>query len=288
MKKTAKLIEKFQTLADGGSVPSSSLRGDWINEMLADNILQRISHGRKTSYVAANCQSFLQYIASKFEIRNLTETYRLLHDEELSRSSMVEVTGDSKFVHQRTMKGFLVNSYEDIPASLNDSPFTVHPVDGSFCFIYDYESFTIPDDVTVVGIENSENFRMIARQKHLFDDYFGADHRLLFVSRYPQSKDLIRWLEGIPNRYVHFGDLDLAGIHIFLSEFNKRLGDRSSFLIPRDYKERIAKGSTDRYTVQYPKYGNMHIADDSLRRLFDFINKEHKGYDQEGYIDSTI
>jgi len=35
----------------------------------------------------------------------------------------------------------------------------------------------------------------------------------LFVSRYPQtqSKDLLNWLQSIPNPYLHFGDFDLTG-----------------------------------------------------------------------------
>ena len=64
--------------------------------------------------------------------------------------------------------------------------------------------------------------------------------RVLFVSRYPQSTDLRRWLCTISNHYLHFGDFDLAGIHIFLFDFQQYLGkERSSFLIPCDIESRL-------------------------------------------------
>ena len=62
---------------------------------------------------------------------------------------------------------------------------------------------------------------------------------VLFVSRYPQSADLREWLIKIPNRYIHFGDFDLAGICIYQSEFYKFLGDRAGFLIPEDIRREV-------------------------------------------------
>lgn len=81
-----------------------------------------------------------------------------------------------------------------------------------------------------------------------------------------------------------FGDLDLAGIRIFITEFYRYLGERSSFLIPPDYEERIKNGSRERYDVQLTKTKNMIIKDPRLRALAACIHKYHRGYDQEGYI----
>lgn len=68
--------------------------------------------------------------------------------------------------------------------------------------------------------------------------------KVLFVSRYPQSKDLCAWLKMIPNRYIHFGDFDLAGVSIFLSEFYSELGERAEFYIPADVEQRLQMGIT--------------------------------------------
>ena len=150
-------------------------------------------------------------------------------------------------------------------------------------FIADWQSFTIPKDVIVVGIENMENFRMIRWQRALFGRTIGTGH-LLFVSRYPQSTDLRSWLQSIPNRYVHFGDFDLAGIHIFLTEFHANLGERSSFFIPADIEQRLTNGSMERYNAQYHKFRNLTTSLPNLQHLIDTINKHHRCYDQEGYI----
>lgn len=86
-----------------------------------------------------------------------------------------------------------------------------------------FTDFRIPHGVIVVGVENMENFRLPERQRDLLaqigrrEDDNRPSARLLLVSRYPQSKDLATWLQEIPNPYVHFGDFDLAGIHIYLS-----------------------------------------------------------------------
>ena len=111
-------------------------------------------------------------------------------------------------------------------------------------FITEWQQFSIPEDVVVVNIENMENFRLIRQQRALFSSVL-PEKRLLFVSRYPQSSDLRSWLQTIPNNYVHFGDFDLAGVNIYLSEFHKYLGDRSSFLIPDDIEERLPHGSSE-------------------------------------------
>ena len=208
----------------------------------------------------------------------------MLEKNEASRSEQVQLTGDSKFVRSRAMKGFLVNSYEPIKAMLNNSPLEIRPPEGSYTFIYDYENFSIPEDVLVMGIENSENFRRIRRQQWLFDRMYPG-RSILFVSRYPQneSHDLVKWLAGIQNEYVHFGDLDLAGIRIFLTEFHRYLGRRSSFLIPPDYDARINNGSRERYDAQLPYAKQLTTDDPNLKQLIDCIHKYHRGYDQEGF-----
>lgn len=137
-----------------------------------------------------------------------------------------------------------------------------------------------------------ENFIRIREQREFFDcclrenlDRDGAG-RILFVSRYPQSTDLRSWLQTIPNRYVHFGDFDLAGINIFLTEFYNHLGPRASFLIPDDIDKRLAHGSTTRYNSQNKKFQDLKVEDSRLQSLISLIHKYRRCYDQEGYIGS--
>ena len=202
-----------------------------------------------------------------------------------TRSEQAVETGNSKLVKVRSCPGFPVNSYAPITCLLRGEEFVVNPPEGSFVFIDDWQQFAIPKDVVVVGIENMENFRMIRRQRKLFASVLG-DNPLLFVSRYPQSTDLRKWLMSIPNRYVHFGDFDLAGINIFLTEFHSYLGsERSSFLIPKDIEHRLKSGSNRRYDEQFRRFNNIISDIQELQELIRLINLYRKGYDQEGYIE---
>lgn len=206
---------------------------------------------------------------------------------ESTRAEQVAETGNSKLVTARSCPGFPVNSYEPITCSLNDKKLVVNPQEVTFLFISDWRSFVIPEDVTVVNIENMENFRLIRRQQSLFASAL-AGKRLLFVSRYQQSSDLRTWLQTIPNLYVHFGDFDLAGINIFLTEFQKYLGTRASFLIPQDIEQRIKHGSAERYNDQYPKFCHLTSNLPPLQQLIDMLHEYHRCYDQEGYIENSL
>ena len=268
----------IQALISGEQVAGSKLSSNLLDELMAEGLLLVSTHGSRKSYRARDVEALKRYLIDK------DESYRILevHSPD-SRASMATETGNSKLMTVRSCPGFPVNSYEPVICSLCRDKFVVNPPEGSFVFIDNWKQFSIPEDVIVVGVENMENFRMIRRQRQLFESVLG-DKPLLFVSRYPQSTDLRKWLLTISNKYVHFGDFDLAGIHIFLTEFYKYLGDRSIFLIPSDIEQRLEYGSCIRYNTQYAKFHALQSADNNLQSLIELINKKHRCYDQEGYI----
>ena len=284
MKITASLIDKLIRLRNGESIPASQLRGEWVSELERDGVIVSTSHGSRRVLFAPHPEAFLQALSAFDErLSDLDLMRDTLQIGETSRSVQASATGNSKLVAVRSCPGFPINTYEPIACFLNGREMIVNPQEGSFMFISDWQSFTIPQDVVVVGIENMENFRKIHQQRALFDQTIGSA-RLLFVSRYPQSSDLRSWLQTIPNRYVHFGDFDLAGISIFLTEFHAYLGERSSFFIPSDIEQRLPNGSLERYNAQYLKLKNIKTNMPYLQHLIDTINNYHRCYDQEGYI----
>lgn len=284
MKITVALIEKLIRLCDGDSLPASQLRGEWVEDLIRDGVLISTSHGSRRTLYAPQSETLCKALSVIDErLRDLEQMKDTLLSNDLSRSDQASATGNSKLVDVRSCPGFPINSYEPITCTLNGQEFMVNPQEGSFLFIADWQTFYIPSDVVVVGVENMENFRKVRQQCQLFMEAVGST-RLLFVSRYPQSKDLVSWLQKIPNRYVHFGDFDLAGINIFLTEFYAHLGARSSFLIPHDIEARLRNGSKERYDAQYQRFRNLRTDMQPLQALIDFINKFHRGYDQEGYI----
>lgn len=282
MKKTAALLEKLIRLANGETLPASCLKGGWFEQLQDDGILVAETHGSRKGLRVIDTSLFRHYLSSQYDIRDLEQAYNLLLKGAVDRAEQVGVTGDSKFISHRTFTGFLVNSYQPIDAMLNGLPISIHPVEGSYLFVADYQYFSVPENIVIVGVENAENFRYVEHQRYLFKSF----ESVLFVSRYPQgqSKDLLKWLQSIPNRYVHFGDLDLAGIAIYENEYYCHLGERASFLLPIDFEQRISEGSSERYNTQYNRFGNVEVKDKRLHNLLQCIHRYHKGYDQEGFI----
>ena len=267
----------------GEQVAGSKINNKLLEELLDEGLLLVNSRGSRKSYRANNIDTLKRFFIDR------NENYRILEIDDLdSRASMAMKTGNSKLVMVRSCPGFPINSYEPIECFLCDRPFLVNPQEGSFFFVSEWESFTIPKDIVVIGVENMENFRMIRKQKAFFENYLQMhklSNKVLFVSRYPQSTDLRRWLSTISNYYLHFGDFDLAGINIFLSEFQRYIGcRRSSYLIPDDIEFRLKSGSRKRYDEQLCNFKDVKSNDCELQRLINLIHNERKAYDQEGYI----
>lgn len=275
---------KLQKLLNGERIAGSSFGGILVQELVKEDILVPINRGTHRSYCLRDEQGLRTYLSQCYDIPDLELWIEIKsREKEWTRSEQVKAIGNSKLGQTRTFKGFLVSSIEPIEATLRGEPFTIQPTKGISIFVADYEHFRIPEDVVVVGIENGENFQSVHAQTFLF-----AGMKVLFVSRYPQSKDLRSWLLEIPNRYLHFGDFDLAGISIYLTEFFFYLRDRAAFLIPADIEERLQKGNRALYDTQYEQYAKMKITDERLQPLVDMIHQYRRGYEQEGYIEKTI
>lgn len=277
------LSASIQALLAGELVAGSRLNSKLLDELLAEGLLLVVSRGSRKSYRARDMEALKRFLIDK------DERYRLLEvNASDSRATMAAETGNSKLVMIRSCPGFPVNSYEPIECFLDENPFVVNPQEGSFLFVSDWEKFTIPEDTVVIGVENMDNFRMIRKQRTFFEKYLhnhDLSDKVLFVSRYPQSTDLRKWLCTISNHYLHFGDFDLAGINIFLYEFQQYLGkERSSYLIPDDIESRLKSGSRKRYDEQYYRFKDIKSDVCELQQLIDLIHHERKAYDQEGYI----
>lgn len=281
MKLTPKIARILLRLTQGETIPASATKSQLVNELIAENILLQKGKHRK-SITLINQQALSVFLSNQLQIHNLADYITALDNEESSRADFVKVATDSKTSKERAFKGFLINSYDLINATLNAKEYPIHPLSGSFNFIYDYENFRIPEDITIVGVENARNFRHIHEQRYLFKNI-----RPLFISRYPQSqhKDVISWLKTIPNPYLHFGDFDLAGIGIYLNEYKVHLQERSQFFIPSNIQELIQQfGNRQRYNKQIQNFDIENVNEPSLDDLLKIIETEKKGLDQEYFI----
>jgi len=222
------------------------------------------------------------FLANQLQINNLQRYISAKEDEESTRAEFVRLTTESKDSKERAFKGFLVNSYLPIKVKLNEQELIINPPTGSFVFISEYERFIIPESITIVGMENARNFSLIDKQRYLFKDI-----KPLFISRYPQNQnqDFIRWMQQIPNPYLHFGDFDLAGISIYLNEYKKHLDDKASFFIPDNIRDSIRNyGNRQRYNLQKLNFDKDKITETELIKLLNILHTEKKGLDQEYFI----
>ena len=285
----ATLIQAFAALRKGETVPFSRFPSDWAEEMLLEGGVASIVRGSQKSLKVVSRAAFDVYLRSKgLQPDKLEETAAVLSGAS-SRSEQVRLLGDSKAVMVRSCPGFPVNVIGPLSVRLGERKILLCPCPGSFLYISDFPAFRIPSDAIVVGVENMENFRLPELQTAVWEEIQeqygeGGVPPLLLVSRYPQSRDLATWLQGIPNKYVHFGDFDLAGVHIYLTEFYARLGERAAFFVPDDIEKRLSNGSRERYDVQFERFGNMKVSDARVQQLVGLIHRHHRGYDQEGYI----
>ncbi|WP_159472420.1 Wadjet anti-phage system protein JetD domain-containing protein [Dyadobacter sp. 3J3] len=276
------LAEKLLILANGGQLSASSLKHTFINDLIAEGIITDKRSGRtKSTLQVINPDALSKYLFNKFSISDLQQYVNLLTSTEITRAKLVQVASDSKSISRRTFKGFLINSYEPIETVLNDVPLLINPVSGTFQFIYDFDKFIPAPDVIIVGVENSENFSEIRKQRYLF-----PNSKVLFVSRYPQnqSKDLIKWLQSIDNPYWHFGDYDFAGINIYIQEYKRHFpGKKASFFIPENIEKLIEKyGNRKLYDQQ--QLNILDISEENIRSLITLLHKYKKGLEQEALI----
>jgi hypothetical protein len=281
MKLTLKIAKVLVQLITGDSIPASSAKSKLIDDLVFENIIFCKGKHRKTLELT-NEKDLHIYLENQLQINDLNNYITALENTESSRGDFVKITTDSKNSKERAFKGFLVNSYHPIKAELNNEKLIINPSPGSFLFISDYESFKIPKNITIVGVENSKNFSQIRQQKYLFEHITP-----LFVSRYPQNqnKDFIKWMNSISNDYLHFGDFDIAGIGIYLNEYKKHFSEKASFFIPEGIRfDLIENGNRERYDKQKTNFRIEDINEPELIGLIEMINIEKKGLDQEYYI----
>lgn len=284
MKLTLKIAKALTQLINGETIADSSAKSRLIDNLVFENIIFRKGKHRKSLELISETDLRI-YLANQLQINNLSNYILALENHNSTRAEFVKITRDSKNSKERSFKGFLVNCYNPILAELKNQTITINPTRGSFIFIYDYETFKIPKDVTVIGVENAKNFSQIQEQKYLFE---GLNP--LFVSRYPQNqnKDFIKWMKSIPNNYLHFGDFDIAGIGIYLNEYKKHLSQKARFFIPENIKNVLRKnGNRERFNKQKINFKIEAIQEPRILDLIKIINMEKKGLDQEYYIENN-
>lgn len=276
----AKLLKE---LSEGKKVPLSRLKARIFQQLIQEQVLLRQKESHGWNIYTDHPQSLLNYLYNHY-IRCTLDEYIERGQAAPSRSNNIRMSGDSKLKETELWQGFYFKVSEPIHAQWQGKPLTLLPYpEGIPVFMPQPETLSLPEDVTVVMIENSENFLKIETQLPLFQGL-----RCFFVSFYPREQHsyFIEWLQKQPNNYVHYGDFDFAGIHIYQSQYKKYVSGESRYLVPSGLLPLFRRyGKRALYNNQLSLQALIKADEPGISELLEIIKREHKGLEQEIFND---
>lgn len=276
----AKLLKE---LSEGKKVPLSRLKARIFQQLIQEQVLLRQKESHGWNIYTDHPQSLLNYLYNHY-IRCTLDEYIERGQAAPSRSNNIRMSGDSKLKETELWQGFYFKVSEPIHAQWQGRPLTLLPYpEGIPVFMPQPETLSLPEDVTVVMIENSENFLKIETQLPLFQGL-----KCFFVSFYPREQHsyFIEWLQKQPNNYVHYGDFDFAGIHIYQSQYKKYVSGESRYLVPSGLLPLFRRyGKRELYNNQLSLQALIKADEPGISELLEIIKREHKGLEQEIFND---
>ena len=272
------IVEKLVRLIKGERIPASSLMHPIITELLNQGVVQKQTKGPdKIVYYNHDPESLLEYIENNFGANSLSK-YLERGKKERSRKSDSIAALSLEHQKRNVFNGFFVTSPDGIENQLNNEIYIIDPPLGtSVYFVSQFRNFIPPPDATIIGIDDSDNFKRVAKQKEVF----GID-KVLFVFKQPHSTDLIRWLEFIPNRYLHFCDFDFSSLTIYYSQYKKWLGEKCNLFVPKDLEKLFTtNGDKSLYDdqLQFEPKGDA-LSDKTIQEIVTLIHRYKKGVKQ--------
>lgn len=276
----AKLLKE---LSEGKKVPLSRLKARIFQQLIQEQVLLRQKESHGWNIYTDHPQSLLNYLYNHY-IRCTLDEYIERGQAAPSRSNNIRMSGDSKLKETELWQGFYFKVSEPIHAQWQGRPLTLLPYpEGIPVFMPQPETLSLPEEVTVVMIENSENFLKIETQLPLFQGL-----KCFFVSFYPREQHsyFIEWLQKQPNNYVHYGDFDFAGIHIYQSQYKKYVSGESRYLVPSGLLPLFRRyGKRALYNNQLFLQALIKADEPGISELLEIIKREHKGLEQEIFND---
>jgi hypothetical protein len=284
-------IEKLITISKKETVSIGEFKSKQnkalLDIFLEENILQKSKKRNSFIVYTNNNQQLRNFIRERYGILNLEDYYQLLNKPDSTKSESAQIASDSKTKRTKVYKGFFVRTFIDIEGSLNGDIINLKTLKGSSLFISDYKNFSIPRDVTIVGVENPETFYLVENYRHYFEKI-----EPLFLLRF-NNNAFIDWLKLMPNKYLHFGDFDLSGIAIYILEYRNKIGyNKCNYYIPSNVEDLIvnSKNYSD-YVKQLndPKVKGLNFDTyPEIKDLANIIKKHRKTVEQESLMKSNV
>ena len=271
---------KSVTMGDEVRISAFSRSGKKIVEDLVMNgifHLESITRSSK-SVKLINLKAFSNYMTSRLGIPDLDAYIMALGILGPTRGELASIGVSTKLRSINPKSGYHINSPDGIDVVINGQVLNINFPHGCALFVHGVSKLDIPSEVVIVGVENFENITSSFDRETLFEAY----EKILLIER---SRHLQNLLRNTTNKYVHFGDIDLAGVHIYQSEYEPIVQERGEFIIPKKINEDIAKyGIKSLYEQQSERFKNLVGSNQQRQNLIDIIHKHKKGLEQEYYI----
>ena len=282
--------EKLIAIANNETVSiglfKSKQSKDLLDIFFAENILQKNKKRNSFIVYSNNIEQLTNFLRERYGIINLENYQQFLNNPNSTKSESAQISSNSKTKETKVYSGFFLRTYANIEGKLNGEKLNLKTLKGSSLFISDFRNLIIPNNVTIVGIENPETFYLIENYKHYFEKY-----NPLFLLRF-NNKSFIEWLQLIPNKYLHFGDFDLSGIAIYILEYRNKIDSkRCNYFIPKNIDSLI--NSTKNYSdyvkqLNDPKVKGLDFENYSeVKDLANIIKKYRKTIEQEVLMKSN-
>lgn len=228
-----------------------------------------ISLGRK--------ESFDGYLSSYLHIEKLNDYIKALKLQNPSRSELSELGVSTKLKSTNPKSGIHINSPDALMVAINDEEVTLSYPKGCALFVHKDSDIALREDVLIVGVENFENISGKLKKRDIF-----PEEKIIFIER---NRVLQNLLAEVPNRYLHFGDIDLAGISIYQNEYEYIVKERGSFFIPENIELLLKKGVLDTYLKQEKKYTSLAGNTEAIQTLIKLIRTHKRVIEQEYFLE---
>lgn len=199
-------------------------------------------------------------------------------DTRMKPSEEIAMFGRDHLGKRNLWRGFFLKSNSTLTIYYNGQPYTIGPdnpflVEKAENFEFNYSSCAL------WVVENYECFQNLSWMSL----YPASDIVSIIICRWPASK-VAREAYGkweVAEKH-YFGDLDLAGINIFQTEYADLLGDDALF-IPASFNTDIKNGSVSLFQKQ-KKFIDISGRNDRIQECIRTIIDNQKGLLQEFYI----
>lgn len=274
---SAKIIKKLilENELNASELKDKKLLEELIQEQIIH--LKRLST-RKAKIILLYKDRLNLFLENKYKIKNLNEYINTINKKEISRSELSKITSNTKSKKTNVQKGIYLNSLENIEIIVDNEKIQVNSILNGSIFINYLSKIEINKDILIVIVENFENLLQIKKQKYLFEIY---NKKILFIFR---NSAIYEYLKYFENEIIYFGDIDLAGISIYLNEIKSKILNHSSFFIPQNLEELLESANSILYFNQYDKYKNLKSDEKYLENLISLINKYKTTVEQEVLI----